>query len=250
MGKILLSRRILFLAAMIAAIGPCIARADNFTTQQVGTVGNESAWKVSLVDGAGPWYNAYQGTTPSGLSAIGIQSDLAGDGTAIGGLDLSNWNGMWVAEFQFYIPLWAQDLHFHLNSASVDDKAGIFIDGWPVGFFGVAGGTGPGTFQFATDPANTYPVTYVSSQNFPAWPADKELMTGWNTIDVYLDNTYSFNLSAPSITNFGNGGDYTYVNLDATVTYTPDPGSWILLLTAGGFLAAGQIRRHRRGHKA
>lgn len=233
----------IFLAVAGATVAQSVAWADGYPLQ-VGTIGNEPAWMVTL-DGVA-WYTPFLAIVPPGVSAIGLQQELKGltstgdPEPAVGGLDLIDWNGMWAAKYNFYIPSWAGDIHFHLNAANVDDKAAIFVDSFPVGFFALNDKTGPGTFQFADDPNNVYDVNYVSSQNFPSWGWDKELRTGWNSIEVYLDNTDDRNqdLSAPAATDIYGSKLYTYLSLDATVTYVPEPGTWILLLSIAGVLAA------------
>ena len=232
----------------VAAVIPFAARAD-VSTQPVGTVGNESAWSVSLPGAAG--YAPFQAMVLPGVSAIGVQQDLKGlkangdPEPAIGGVDLSNWNGMWEANYNFYIPGWAGDMHFHLNALAVDDKAAIFVDNFLLGFFALNDKTGPGTFQFDNNPDNVADVNYISSQNFPSWGWDKELTTGWNSIRVFLDNTDdNQDLSALSEPNLG-AKLYTYLSLDATVTYVPEPGSFWMLLGATALLAGVHGWRRR-----
>ena len=250
MRKFLSRSLIVLTAAVGAGVYPPTASADDYSLP-IGTIGNEPAWMVSL-DGVA-WYSPFQATPLPGVPAIGVQQDLKGLQSmfpwelepAIGGLDLTNWNGMWAAKYQFYIPSWASDIHLHINSVSVDDKAAVFVDSFPVGFFALNDKTGTGTFQFADDPNNEYAVNYVSSLNFPSWGWDKELMTGWNTIEVYVDNTDSQDLSDLSQTNIYGTRLYTYLSLDATVSYIPEPGAWILLATVAGLCIVHRIHMRR-----
>jgi len=238
----------ILLSLALVLAGPFIAWAD--VLQQIGTIGNESNWRVSL--NGMTWYVPYQAIAPPAESAIGIQNELRGTNDlgdpqpAIGGSDLSTWNGMWVAKCTFFIPMCASDIHFHLNSVLVDDKASIFLESFPVGYFSLNQTDALGSFQFADNPGNVVNyVNYVSGQNVPPWWWDKELHPGLNTIEVYLDNTDDSSLWALSETNAGGSRLYTYLNLDATVTYTPEPGTWALLLTMGGIISAKLLRKHR-----
>ena len=169
------------------------------------------------------------------------ESDL-GIGTPIPGLDLGNWDGVWVAELQFYLPAWAGDPHFRVNRAMVDDKALLLVNSFQFAFFGIYDATGPGIFN--DNLGNTFDVNFDLGQDL-GWGWDKELIVGgWNDIMVVMNNTGSTRLDAPART-FVDAGDFTYLSLDARVTFVPEPATWTLLLAIGGFLAASQMRRHR-----
>lgn len=114
------------------------------------------------------------------------------------------------------------------------------------GLFALNDKTGPGSFIWDQDVTFDLGIDFVPPDPLPL------LAGALNEIWVIVNNTGSDDLNAPAQT-FAFPGDYSYLSLDAVVTYMPEPPAWSLLAVAGLCVLVGLWRRpagkrNLRGH--
>jgi hypothetical protein len=222
-------------AVLLCIVTSALASA---TSVYVGTNNNAAAW--SAFAGAGGSGTPFQ--TPSGLS---ITSNTTITGTPLPGASLAQWDGFWFATLHFSLPADAMNPMLSITSLGSDDRMVIRLNGNDIADNLVAGGGGPGVFDFGS---GDQPYNFSGNTNFVV--SSGLIIGGVNTLAVYVNNTGSRDPSAVT-RGFVNQTDGTDASFSATVGFTersavPEPETWSTLALGIGLVGASQMRRLRR----
>ncbi len=213
---------ILFAIASLLIGGVPIARSNviDFDT------GLNSLWTITAggAVNATPYYFA--------LPLLSVTSNESESGTFLPGGTLSQFNGIWYADFSFNLPQGAAGVSLSFSNLTADDRVVLMLNATAIGDYFLNGGnlnpplTGTGVFDLFSGP-ESYTYTATTSGTITTG-----FLTGANDLRLYVNNTGTQNLTAAAQT-FTSSGDGTSVGVLGNITYSmttvPEPESLALL---------------------
>jgi hypothetical protein len=190
------------------------------TVIDLGT-SNAGNWSITGAGAVGA--TAMANSTIPGTISITDNSLL--DGIYISGGSQSNFNGVWFADFMFFLPDNAINMVLNFSRMFGDDRAVLQLNGSIIGNEAIDG-PGPGLMNFG---AGDSPYSF--------WVGGKSGIAttgfnvgGLNTVRLLVVNTGTGRTG--STQGFAFLGDGTYAYLAGTVSYeeSPEPGSLSFIL--------------------
>jgi hypothetical protein len=169
-----------------------------------------------------------------------ITSNDDSTGSFLPGGSYANFHGFWKADFTFSLPSSATNVRLDFANFHGDDRAVLTLNGNALAATGV---DGPGQgYMVLTDGGALQPYTFDNLTSGSATSGFN--LGGVNTIEIIVNNTGN-GISAPN-QGFAYSGDYTYVGLTGTISYTLVPEPSAAILVSVGSLLFGFWRIGRR----
>lgn len=241
-----ITAKVVLLITILATVGFC-----DTVTFSVST--NSGDWNIANFSGTLINVPGYipPGTTDVSITSTGM--DTSASGVALGNpvgtsvYNMSAFDGYWVADLTFTLPVYAIDTVFNFSDLYGDDRVVLELNGSPVGNATVFGNNGAGVMDMTNPPymgytgaSDSYTFTNVTSGTVSGG-----FRLGLNTLTLIVNNTGTGRLNSPTwYLSTVQAGDVTMANLFGTISYdpVPEPGT-IAMVVLGAAPTAWRLRK-------
>jgi hypothetical protein len=228
-------KRLVLLVSLAATL---LLALDSGPIAKAGQIDIGTATANWVVTGAGA-----SGVAPYKVSdGITITDTRNRNGTFVTGGSLASFTGYWFGEFDFTLPSDATSISLTYSNLYVDDRVVVELNGTDIGSWYLNPTTSSGVMEFSPGTGDV-PYTFTNGATYGSGSATSGFIVGGlNTLKLILNNTDDVNPMTPTRT-FQDDAAVTYVQLDGSVTFLPEPAT-LSLLALGGLA----LLRRKRGN--